>query len=161
VLLVADRLVLHDGAGCQRSFADQSGRMAVFRTFPSRDALPRLRFRFRPLDAVVGAGIFLLIYIAVRVGATAHVPLPRGQAATTINTSPSQLPYYAVRSLLRMFIALFFSFAFSLGYAYAAARSRRARLVMIPALDILQSVPVLGFLAVMARPGPRGRRHAA
>jgi NitT/TauT family transport system permease protein len=122
--------------------------MAVFRTFPSRDALPRVRFRFRPLDAVVGAGIFLLIYIAVRVGATAHVPLPRGQAATTINTSPSQLPYYAVRSLLRMFIALFFSFAFSLGYAYAAARSRRARLVMIPALDILQSVPVLGFLAV-------------
>jgi NitT/TauT family transport system permease protein len=47
-----------------------------------------------------------------------------------------------------MFIALFFASAFSLGYAYAAARSRRARRVLIPALDILQSVPVLGFLAV-------------
>src|ERR1700729_2760705 len=56
--------------------------------------------------------------------------------------------YYAARSLLRMFIALFFASAFSLGYAYAAARSRRARRVLIPALDILQSVPVLGFLAV-------------
>ena len=47
-----------------------------------------------------------------------------------------------------MFIALFFAYAFSLTYAYAAARSRRARRVLIPALDILQSVPVLGFLAV-------------
>ena len=68
--------------------------------------------------------------------------------ATTFDTSPSQLPYYAARSLLRMFIALFFSYAFSLGYAYTAARSRRWRRVLIPALDILQSVPVLGFLAV-------------
>jgi NitT/TauT family transport system permease protein len=47
-----------------------------------------------------------------------------------------------------MFIALFFSYAFSLGYAYVAARSRRARVILIPALDILQSVPVLGFLAI-------------
>jgi NitT/TauT family transport system permease protein len=119
--------------------------MAVTPTFPSGDTLRRLRFR--PLDVLVGAAIFLLLYLAVRVGASAHVPIPRGRAAT-ISTSPAELPYYAVRSLLRMFIALFFSYAFSLGYAYAAARSRRARTVLIPALDILQSVPVLGFLAV-------------
>src|SRR5450755_2827859 len=61
---------------------------------------------------------------------------------------PAELPFYAARSLLRMFIALFFSYSFSLVYAYVAARSRRARRIMIPALDILQSVPVLGFLAV-------------
>ncbi len=119
--------------------------MAVTPTFPSRDTFRRLRFR--PMDAVVGAGVFLLIYAVVRVGASAHVPIRSGQAST-IDTSPSQLPYYAARSLLRMFIALFFSYAFSLGYAYVAARNRRARLVMIPALDILQSVPILGFLAV-------------
>ncbi len=119
--------------------------MAVTPTFPSRDSLRRLRFR--PLDAVVGAGVFLLIYAAVRVGATAHVPIQAGRVST-IDTSPSRLPYYAARSLLRMFIALFFAYAFSLGYAYVAARNRRARRVMIPALDILQSVPILGFLAV-------------
>ena len=67
---------------------------------------------------------------------------------STIDTSPSRLPYYAARSLLRMFVALFFAYTFSLGYAYVAARNRRARRVMIPALDILQSVPILGFLAV-------------
>lgn len=120
--------------------------MAVTRTFPSRDAVAR-RFRFRPIDAAVGAGVFLLIYAIVRVGATATVPI-RSSQVTTIDTSPSELPYYAARSLLRMFIALFFAYAFSMSYAYTAARSRRARLVLIPALDILQSVPVLGFLAV-------------
>ncbi len=119
--------------------------MAVTPTFPSRDSLRRLRFR--PLDAVVGAGVFLLIYAAVRVGATAHVPIRAGHVST-IDTSPSRLPYYAARSLLRMFVALFFAYTFSLGYAYVAARNRRARRVMIPALDILQSVPILGFLAV-------------
>jgi NitT/TauT family transport system permease protein len=105
------------------------------------------RLRFRPLDAVVGAAIFLLIYAVVRVGASAHVPFHPSHA-TTISTSPAELPYYAARSLLRMFIALLLAYAFSLGYAYWAARSRRARRVLIPALDILQSVPVLGFLAI-------------
>jgi NitT/TauT family transport system permease protein len=119
--------------------------MAVTPTFPSRDTLRRLRFR--PLDAVVGAAVFLLIYVVVRVGASAHVPFHPSQV-TRISTAPSELPYYAARSLLRMFIALLFSYAFSLGYAYLAARNRRARRVLLPALDILQSVPVLGFLAI-------------
>jgi NitT/TauT family transport system permease protein len=118
--------------------------MAVIRTFPSRETLRR--FRFRPADALVAIGVFLLIYVVVRVGASTRAPIPPSQAV--LDMSPSRLPYYAARSLLRMFIALFFSYAFSLGYAYLAARSRRARLIMIPALDILQSVPVLGFLTI-------------
>ncbi len=117
--------------------------MAVTPTFPSRETLSRLKFR--PLDVGVGVAVLLLIYIAVRVGAGARAP---AHPSTTISLSPANLPYYAVRSLLRMFIALFFSYSFSLGYAYVAARSRRWRRVLIPALDILQSVPVLGFLAV-------------
>jgi NitT/TauT family transport system permease protein len=120
--------------------------MAVTPTFPSRDVVRR-RLYFRPLDVLVGAVIFLMLYLVVRVGASAHVPIPRAHTVT-ISISPARLPYYAARSLLRMFVALFFAYAFSLGYAYAAARSRRARRVLIPALDILQSVPVLGFLAV-------------
>jgi NitT/TauT family transport system permease protein len=119
--------------------------VAVTPTFPSRETLGRLRFR--PLDVGIGIGVLLLIYAVVRIAASAHAPF-HPTASTTISTSPSQLPYYAARSLLRMSIALFFSYAFSLGYAYVAARNRRARRVLIPALDILQSVPVLGFLAV-------------
>jgi len=117
--------------------------VAVTPTFPSRETLDRLRFR--PLDVGVGLFVLLLIYTIVRVAAGARAPI---FSTRTIVLAPSNLPYYAARSLLRMFIALFFSYSFSLGYAYIAARSKRARRVMIPALDILQSVPVLGFLAV-------------
>ena len=117
--------------------------VAVTPTFPSRETLDRLRFR--PVDVGIGVFVLLLVYIALRVGAGARAPV---YASRSISLAPSNLPYYAVRSLLRMFIALFFAYAFSLSYAYTAARSRRARRVLIPALDILQSVPVLGFLAV-------------
>ncbi len=119
------------------------GAVAVTPTFPSRETLARLRFK--PLDVLVGAGVLLLIYAVVRVGAGARAP---AHPSTAISLSPANLPYYAARSLLRMFIALFLAYAFSLGYGYVAARSRRWRRVLIPALDILQSVPVLGFLAI-------------
>jgi NitT/TauT family transport system permease protein len=97
------------------------------------------------VDVGIGIFVLLLIYVALRVAAGARAPVI---ASRSISLAPSNLPYYAARSLLRMFIALFFSYTFSLSYAYVAARSRRARRVLIPALDILQSVPVLGFLAV-------------
>ncbi|WP_448632422.1 MULTISPECIES: ABC transporter permease [Pseudomonas fluorescens group] len=58
----------------------------------------------------------------------------------------SHLPAYTLRTTLRMFIALFASLVFSLVVATLAAKSRKAALVILPALDILQSVPVLGFL---------------
>ena len=47
-----------------------------------------------------------------------------------------------------MFIALFFSLVFTFVYGYAAARRRRAEKILVPILDILQSVPVLGFLTI-------------
>ncbi|WP_307571100.1 ABC transporter permease [Pseudomonas fluorescens] len=58
----------------------------------------------------------------------------------------AHLPEYTLRTTLRMFIALFASFIFSVVVATLAAKSRKAAIVILPALDILQSVPVLGFL---------------
>jgi NitT/TauT family transport system permease protein len=57
------------------------------------------------------------------------------------------LPYYALRTTLRMFAALVASLVFTFTYATLAAKSRRAEMVLIPLLDILQSVPILGFLS--------------
>ena len=57
------------------------------------------------------------------------------------------LPYYALRTALRMFAALVASLVFTFTYATLAAKSRRAEMVLIPVLDILQSVPILGFLS--------------
>jgi len=73
------------------------------------------------------------------------LPLAASQS-TAIHLDPAWLPYYALRTTLRMFAALFASLLFTFTYAPIAAKSRRAGLVMIPALDILQSVPILGFL---------------
>ena len=67
--------------------------------------------------------------------------------ATPIHLEPSYLPGYALRTTLRMFAALAASLLFTFTYAVAAAKSRRAELVMVPVLDILQSVPILGFLS--------------
>lgn len=66
--------------------------------------------------------------------------------ATAINLDPWSLPDYALRTTLRMFAALAASLLFTFTYAPLAAKSRRAGLIMIPILDILQSVPILGFL---------------
>ncbi|MBP1142997.1 NitT/TauT family transport system permease protein [Pseudomonas sp. PvP009] len=73
------------------------------------------------------------------------------QPLTVLNSSPmsldpARLPEYALRTTLRMFIALGASLIFTFVVATLAAKSRKAEQVIIPALDILQSVPVLGFL---------------
>lgn len=65
-----------------------------------------------------------------------------------ISLNPSHLPYYALRSVLRMFIALGFSLLVTFIFGTWAAKSRQAEKLIIPLVDILQSVPVLGFLAV-------------
>src|SRR5262245_49781131 len=65
-----------------------------------------------------------------------------------ISLDPRQLPEYALRTVLRMACALVGSLVFSLAYAALAAKSRQAEKVLIPVLDILQSVPILGFLSI-------------
>jgi NitT/TauT family transport system permease protein len=71
---------------------------------------------------------------------------PISPATTEVSLDPMYLPDYAVRTTLRMFAALAASLLFTFTYGTAAAKSRRAGLVLIPVLDILQSVPILGFL---------------
>ena len=65
-----------------------------------------------------------------------------------ISLDPWQLPVYALRTVLRMAAALVASLVFSLAYAAVAAKTRQAEKIMIPVLDILQSVPILGFLSI-------------
>ena len=64
-----------------------------------------------------------------------------------ITLSAAALPGYALRTTLRMFLALSASFFFTFVYATVAAKSRRADAVLIPILDVLQSVPILGYLS--------------
>jgi NitT/TauT family transport system permease protein len=61
---------------------------------------------------------------------------------------PRNLPEYAARTTLRMLIAMVASLLFTFTYATLAAKSRTAERLLIPLLDILQSVPILGFISV-------------
>src|SRR5487761_1706855 len=62
--------------------------------------------------------------------------------------NPIHLPEYAARSTLRMLVAMVLSLIFTFTYATLAAKSKRAERILIPLLDILQSVPILGFISV-------------
>jgi NitT/TauT family transport system permease protein len=63
-----------------------------------------------------------------------------------ISQDPRDLPLYALYSLVRISVAYVLSLVFALAYGYVAASSRRAEIIMVPLLDILQSIPVLSFL---------------
>src|SRR3984885_7385303 len=65
---------------------------------------------------------------------------------TPVSLDPANLPVYALRTTMRMLLAIVCSILFTFIYAALAAKSRRAEMVLIPLLDILQSVPILGFL---------------
>lgn len=99
-------------------------------------------------DLIVFVAVLLLFYGAARVGAGFFVAFRPPVVMPSVDLDPKNLPYYAARSTLRMFIALGLSILFTLSYGYAAAKSKRAERVLVPLLDILQSVPVLGFLSV-------------
>ena len=74
-------------------------------------------------------------------------PLAKLQS-TPISLDPSQLPFYAARTTLRMFAALGVSLLFTFTYATWAAKSPRAGKLLVPILDILQSVPILSFISI-------------
>src|SRR5450432_4827005 len=74
---------------------------------------------------------------------------PLSQLSTTpLSLNPSHLPEYAARTTFRMLAGLFLSLVFTLTYATWAAKSERAGKLLVPILDILQSVPILGFISI-------------
>jgi NitT/TauT family transport system permease protein len=88
------------------------------------------------------AGVFVVLAHGAREWSA---PVAR-LASEPVTLDPANLPEYALRTTLRMFAAIVASLLFTFVVATLAAKSRRAELVIMPALDILQSVPVLGFL---------------
>ncbi|MGF1992288.1 MAG: ABC transporter permease [Nostoc sp. ZfuVER08] len=116
------------------------------RTFPSPEALRRLPFGLADIALIMGT--LVLVGLIARVGAGALISFVPPDVVPSVSLDPGNLPYYAGRSTLRMFIALFCSTLFTLIYGYIAAKSQRGERILIPLLDILQSVPVLGFLSI-------------
>ncbi|MGE5221209.1 MAG: ABC transporter permease [Omnitrophica WOR_2 bacterium] len=101
--------------------------------------------RFTYADILILAGIAALLFAGVRLAISA----PMVVEGPEISLSPSALPYYASLSLGRMAAAYLLSVIFTLVYGRIAAYNRRAERILIPLLDVLQSVPILSFLPVV------------
>ncbi len=105
-----------------------------------------------PWRAAFNAGdafILLCLVAVIFIGAQLATRAPAVVTGPQISLSFESLPWYALLSTGRMAAAYVLSLLFSLVYGYTAARSRAARLVMLPALDVLQSIPILSFLPVV------------
>jgi NitT/TauT family transport system permease protein len=109
-------------------------------TFPAFASARRLPNLFDVAAVLVIGGCLFAFAHGAR---QTVIPLER---IPEINLSPAYLPGYALRTTMRMVAALACSLLFTFTYATWAAKSRRAGLVLIPILDILQSVPIIGFL---------------
>lgn len=116
------------------------------RPLPQPEALRLARFGWP--DAVVILAVLAGLALLAHIGAESMVRFQPPDVSPVVSLDPRNLPEYAARSCLRMFLALFCSTVFALLYGWVAAHNRRAEQVLIPLLDILQSVPVLGFLSI-------------
>jgi NitT/TauT family transport system permease protein len=94
-------------------------------------------------DVSVFAGLLSILYALFASGRIWFAPFT---PVANISSSPRALPLYAAYSLVRIAIAYVLSLLFALGYGLAAAKSVRAAKILLPLLDILQSIPVLSFL---------------
>lgn len=95
------------------------------------------------IDLMVAA-IFLAAFYGVL--QIARFWLSKAQPEFVVSLAPSSLPLYAFYSVVRIGLAYLLSLVFAVGYGYVAAYNKRAESLMIAALDILQSIPVLSFL---------------
>jgi len=113
--------------------------------------------RFFPRQAVASGGnrwdwallplVLATLFALAYGGAQMARPYELGQPLP-ISLDPWMLPYYLLRTTLRMFLALGASLVFSCVFAVLATRYRTAEKVLVPMLDILQSIPILGFLSI-------------
>ncbi|MDE2075469.1 MAG: ABC transporter permease subunit [Burkholderiales bacterium] len=92
--------------------------------------------------------LVLAVIFALAYGASQMTRPYQVGMALPLSLDPSVLPYYLLRTTLRMFMALGCSLLFSCVFAVLAAKYRAAERVLVPLLDILQSIPILGFLSI-------------
>lgn len=102
---------------------------------------------FNQWDFLILLILVLFLFFMGWAGKQMATPYRLGEAIP-ISLNPNVLPNYALRTVLRMFIALILSLLFTLIFGTWAAKNKRAEQIIIPAIDILQSVPVLSFLSI-------------
>lgn len=100
-------------------------------------------FKFKPIDLLILFFILGVLSVVIYIASGWRYEM---QPAIEISFEPRNLPIYAANSLIRIFFAYILSLLFSIWYGYTASRSKVHEKIMIPLLDVLQSIPVLSFL---------------
>ncbi|WP_353683890.1 ABC transporter permease subunit [Thermodesulfovibrio sp. 3907-1M] len=106
-------------------------------------SIPAETFKVRAIDIAVFFIILGILSFIIYIASQWSTPYER---TLQIDLNPSNIPEYALQSLARIFSAYLLSLLFSIWYGYTASRSKIHEKIMIPLLDILQSIPVLSFL---------------
>ncbi|MDD5434858.1 MAG: ABC transporter permease subunit [Nitrospira sp.] len=105
-------------------------------------SIPKIGPGFKSVDLGVILFILSLLYLIVYVASGWSGDI----GSIVIDLSPVNLPYYSLNSIFRILVAYVLSLGFSIWYGYTANKSKTNEKIMIPLLDILQSIPVLSFL---------------
>jgi len=108
----------------------------------------RPKFAFNAWDGLALLIVFAILAFFAWNAKQMATPYQVGQERV-VSLDPHALPFYAARTVLRMLIAMCFSLLFTLTLGTWAAKSKRAGRFIIPIIDILQSVPILGYLSVV------------
>jgi NitT/TauT family transport system permease protein len=116
-------------------------------TFPRSERFGFLRDLATRWDIIAFVVVIGLIAFLGEAARGLFIPLAQLDS-TPLSLDPWHLPEYAARTTLRMLAALALSMLFTLTYATWAAKSERAGKILVPILDILQSVPILGFISI-------------
>lgn len=98
-------------------------------------------------DIIAFGMVSCLLFVVIVGSKQMNAPFAMGETLP-ISLSLSALPHYALRSVIRMFMALVVSLIITFILGTAAAKSKYAEKVIIPLIDILQSIPILGFLSI-------------
>jgi NitT/TauT family transport system permease protein len=110
---------------------------------PFHIQIPDIKPRFNVIDIVVFVFIATVLYIVIFIASGWRAEY---QPSVEIDLSVWKIPLYAMNSIFRIMAAYVLSFIFALWYGYTANKSKWHERIMIPLLDILQSIPVLSFL---------------
>jgi NitT/TauT family transport system permease protein len=103
---------------------------------------------FNWVDLLIFAGVLGLLWSILEFGSGMIVHFDATSQSLPISTHIRHIPYYAGRTLIRMWIAFGFSLIFTFSVGYAAAKNKVARAIILPFMDIMQSIPVLSFLTI-------------
>lgn len=106
-------------------------------------AIPLVSVRFRMIDLLILVFVASVLSLVVYIASGWRYEM---QPALAIDLNPANIPMYSANSLVRICIAYMLSLVFSIWYGYTANRSKLNEKIMIPLLDVLQSIPVLSFL---------------